>query len=94
MVIQGSIVYGNSKKYPFLVLSQKYAMPIVGIVVPHYPWEATGPDLNQMMMGSEGTFGVLTEVTRKVFRWMSEKRKRFSYMFLHLNANLMSEEGS
>lgn len=33
------------------------------------------------MMGSEGTFGVLTEVTLKVFRWQPENRKRFSYMF-------------
>lgn len=33
------------------------------------------------MMGSEGTFGVLTEVTLKVFRYMPENRIRFSYMF-------------
>jgi alkyldihydroxyacetonephosphate synthase len=33
------------------------------------------------MMGSEGTFGVLTEVTLRVFRYMPENRKRFSYMF-------------
>jgi alkyldihydroxyacetonephosphate synthase len=33
------------------------------------------------MMGSEGTFGVLTEVTLRVFRWMPENRRRFSYMF-------------
>lgn len=33
------------------------------------------------MMGSEGTFGVLTEVTLKIFRWMPENRKRFSYIF-------------
>jgi hypothetical protein len=38
------------------------------IVTSHYPREATGPSLNQIMMGSEGTFGVLTEVTLKVFR--------------------------
>jgi len=34
-----------------------------------------------MMMGSEGTFGVLTEVTLKVFRYMPENRRRFSYIF-------------
>lgn len=64
-----------------IVVSQKYATPIGVIKTSHYPREATGPNLNQIMMGSEGTFGVLTEVTLKVFRWMPENRKRFSYMF-------------
>ena len=64
-----------------IVLSQKYATPIGKIETSHYSREATGPNLNQIMMGSEGTFGVLTEVTLKVFRWMPENRKRFSYMF-------------
>ena len=64
-----------------IVLSQKYATPIGNIKTSHYPREATGPDLNQMMMGSEGAFGVLTEVTLKVFRYMPENRKRFSYIF-------------
>lgn len=64
-----------------IVLSQKYATPVGPIVTSHYPREATGPNLNQIMMGSEGTFGVLTEVTLKVFRYMPENRKRFSYIF-------------
>lgn len=64
-----------------IVLSQKYATPIGTIVTPHYPREATGPNLNQIMMGSEGAFGVLTEVTLKVFRYMPQNRKRYSYMF-------------
>ena len=64
-----------------IVLSQKYATPIGTIQTSHYSREACGPDLNQIMMGSEGTFGVLTEVTLKVFRWMPENRKRFSYIF-------------
>lgn len=64
-----------------LVLSQKYATPIGNVQTSHYPREATGPNLNQIMMGSEGAFGVLTEVTLKVFRYMPENRKRFSYIF-------------
>lgn len=64
-----------------LVLSQKYATPIGNVQTSHYPREATGPNLNQIMMGSEGTFGVLTEVTLKVFRYMPGNRKRFSYIF-------------
>ena len=64
-----------------IVLQQKYATPAGPIVTSHYPREATGPNLNQIMMGSEGAFGVLTEVTLKVFRYMPENRKRFSYIF-------------
>jgi len=75
---QNSTYYGCISD---IVLSQKYATPIGTITTPHYPREATGPSLNQIMMGSEGTFGVLTEVTLKVFRYMPENRKRFSFMF-------------
>jgi len=75
---QNSTYYG---KIEDIVLSQKYATPIGNIVTPHYPREATGPSLNQIMMGSEGTFGVLTEVTLRVFRYMPENRKHFSFMF-------------
>ena len=75
---QNSTYYGTIAD---IVLSQKYATPIGTIKTSHYSREATGPNLNQIMMGSEGTFGVLTEVTLRVFRWMPENRKRFSYMF-------------
>lgn len=75
---QNSTYYGTIAD---IVLSQKYATPIGTIKTTHYPREATGPDLNQIMMGSEGTFGILTEVTLKVFRWMPENRKRFSFIF-------------
>lgn len=75
---QNSTYYGTIAD---IVVSQKYATPIGKIETSHYPREATGPNINEIMMGSEGTFGVLTEVTLKVFRWMPENRKRFSYMF-------------
>ncbi|MBQ6264172.1 MAG: FAD-binding oxidoreductase [Clostridia bacterium] len=75
---QNSTYYGTIAD---IVLSQKYATPRGRIVTSHYPREATGPNLNQIMMGGEGAFGVLTEVTLKVFRWMPENRHYFSYMF-------------
>ena len=75
---QNSTYYGTIAD---IVLSQKYATPVGVVETSHYPREATGPSINQIMMGSEGTFGVLTEVTLKVHRWMPENRKRFSYMF-------------
>ena len=75
---QNSTYYGCISD---IVLSQKYATPKGVVETSHYSREATGPNLNQIMMGSEGTFGVLTEVTLKVFRYMPENRHRFSYMF-------------
>jgi alkyldihydroxyacetonephosphate synthase len=75
---QNSTYYGTIAD---IVLSQKYATPIGVVQTSHYPREATGPNLNQIMMGSEGTFGVLTEVTLRVFRYMPQNRRRFSYIF-------------
>lgn len=75
---QNSTYYG---KIEDMVLCQKYATPIGNIVTSNYPREATGPSLNHIMMGSEGAFGILTEVTLRVFRYMPNNRKRFSYMF-------------
>ncbi len=75
---QNSTYYG---KIEDIVLSQTYITPKGKIVTSHYPAEATGPSINQIMMGSEGCFGILTSVTLKVFRYMPENRRRFSYIF-------------
>ena len=75
---QNSTYYG---KIEDIVIGQEYATPVGKIITSHYPREATGPSLNQIMMGSEGTFGVLTEVTLRVFRYMPENKKRYSFMF-------------
>lgn len=75
---QNSTYYGCA---PDLVVQQKYATPRGEVLTSHYPREATGPNLNQIMMGGEGTFGVLTEVTMKMFHYMPENRFRYSYMF-------------
>jgi alkyldihydroxyacetonephosphate synthase len=75
---QNSTSYGCIQD---IVLAQDYATPVGVISTDRYPRKATGPDLGQIMMGSEGAFGVLTHVTLKVFRHMPETIKRFSYMF-------------
>lgn len=75
---QNSTYYG---KIEDLVLSQKYITPIGELQTPGYPRCATGPDFNQIMIGSEGCFGVLTEVTLKLYRYQPENMQRYSYLF-------------
>ncbi|MFA5449208.1 MAG: FAD-binding oxidoreductase [Clostridia bacterium] len=75
---QNSTYFG---KIEHLVLGQEYATPAGKIVGDNYAAKATGPDINQIMMGSEGAYGVLTKVTLRVFRYMPENHIRFSFMF-------------
>jgi len=75
---QNSTYYGCISD---IVLAQEYATPIGNIKTDRYPRKATGSDLGQIMMGGEGTYGVLTHVTLKIFRHMPETVRRFSFMF-------------
>ena len=75
---QNSTYYGCIQD---MVLGQEYATPVGNIKTDQYPRKATGPDLDRIMMGSEGAFGVLTHVTLKISRHMPETIKRFSFMF-------------
>lgn len=75
---QNSSYYG---KIEDIVFSQEYATPIGNIKTEEYPAAATGPSMNEIMMGSEGTFGILTHVKLRFFRYMPENRYRFSYIF-------------
>jgi alkyldihydroxyacetonephosphate synthase len=75
---QNSTYYGCIQD---IVLGQDYATPAGVISTDRYSRKATGPDIGQIMMGSEGSFGVLTHVTLKVFRHTPKTVKRFSYMF-------------
>ncbi|GMO48198.1 MAG: FAD-binding oxidoreductase [Treponemataceae bacterium] len=75
---QNSTYYGCIQD---IVIGQDYATPAGIISTDRYPRKATGPDMNQIMMGSEGAFGVLTHVTLRIFRHLPHTIKRFSYMF-------------
>ena len=75
---QNSTYYG---KIEDIVLSQEYVTPRGVLQTPAYPRSATGPDFDQVMMGSEGCFGVLTAVTLRVFRYMPQNTRRYSYLF-------------
>lgn len=75
---QNSTYYG---KIEDIVISQEMVTPRGVIQTAPQPRAATGPDFDQVLMGSEGTFGVLTAVTLRVFRWRPENTRRFSYLF-------------
>jgi len=75
---QNSTYFG---KIEDLVLSQEWVTPAGVIRTGDHPAAATGPDTDQILLGSEGAFGVLSEVTLKVFRHMPENRRRFGYLF-------------
>lgn len=75
---QNSTYYGNIKD---MVMCQTYVTPVGEIVSRNYPAMATGPDIDEIMMGSEGCYGVLVHTTLKVFRHTPETIKRWSYIF-------------
>jgi alkyldihydroxyacetonephosphate synthase len=75
---QASTYYGDAYH---IVISQEYVTPAGTFRTLDYPATATGPKVNDIMKGSEGTFGILVEVTMKIYRFMPENRRYFSYMF-------------
>jgi alkyldihydroxyacetonephosphate synthase len=75
---QASTYYGDAYD---IVFSQEYVTPVGTFKTLDFPATATGPKVNDIMKGSEGTFGILVEVTMKIFRYMPENRARFSFMY-------------
>src|SRR4051812_41175755 len=51
-----------------LVVGLRLATPVGELVLPSIPGSAAGPDLRRLVLGSEGTLGVVTEVTLRVRR--------------------------
>lgn len=75
---QASTYYGDAYD---IVFSQEYVTPAGTFKTLDYPATATGPKVNDIMKGSEGTYGILVEVTMKIFRYQPENRQYFSFMF-------------
>ena len=82
---QFSTRYGNIED---LLLGLEAVLPSGEIVrVPAFPRSSTGPDLRQVFLGSEGTLGIVTEVTLKVFP-LPEQRVFGSWAFPSMAAGL------
>ncbi|WP_372729321.1 FAD-binding oxidoreductase [Nocardioides sp.] len=62
---QSSAGYG---RFDALVMGLRVATPRGEMVLGSSPANAAGPDLRQLLLGSEGTFGVITAVTVRVRR--------------------------
>ena len=75
---QASTYYGDAYD---IVFSQEYVTPAGTFRTLAFPATATGPKVNDIMKGSEGAFGILVELTMKIFRYMPENRRRFSFMY-------------
>lgn len=75
---QNSTYFG---KIEDMVICQEYVTPIGTIKTDEYPAMATGPSIDEIMIGSEGAYGVLVSATLKIFRHMPENQRRFSYIF-------------
>lgn len=75
---QASSYYGDAYD---IVFAQEFVTPTGQFKTLEFPGTATGPKVGDIMKGSEGTFGILVEVTMKIFRFTPENRARFTLMF-------------
>jgi len=75
---QASTGYG---KIEDMVLSMRMVTPRGVIVTRDYPAAAIGPDMDQIIMGSEGAFGVVTELTMKIRSFSPGNTVHASFLF-------------
>ena len=82
---QLSTRYGNIED---LCLGLEVVLPSgEPIRIPAFPRSATGPSLRELFLGSEGAFGIVTEVTMRLFP-LPERRALASFAFPTVGAGL------
>jgi alkyldihydroxyacetonephosphate synthase len=72
---QQSLRYGKIER---LFVGGQLESPAGSLTIPHSPATAAGPDLREMILGSEGRLGFLTEVTVRISRLQEDS---FSALF-------------
>lgn len=80
---QASTGYG---KIEHMVLSLKVITPSGIIETKTYPASAQGWDLHPIFIGSEGTLGVITQVTMKIHKHKPENTKYASFIFKNFDS--------
>lgn len=79
---QQSNRYGAANKW---LVAARLATPEGELRTQPYPQSAAGPDLNEVVAGSEGLLGVITEATFKIHR-VPESRDYRAYLFKNFEA--------
>ncbi len=75
---QQSSYYGDAAD---LVLAIEVITPKGTIKTLDYPATATGPKILDIFKGSEGTLGIVVELTWKIYHYQPKNRKRFGFIF-------------
>ncbi len=75
---QASTGYG---KIEHMVLSMRVVTPKGIIETKTYPASAQGWDLHPLFIGSEGTLGVITQITMKILKYRPNHTKNASFIF-------------
>jgi alkyldihydroxyacetonephosphate synthase len=82
---QASTGYGKIEQ---MVLAIKVVTPSGVIETKCYPASAQGCDLHQIFAGSEGTFGVITEITMKIRRYLPKNTRYASFIFKDFHSSV------
>lgn len=82
---QASTGYGTMAA---MVLGQRLVSPAGTIATRDFPTVSLGPDLDGILVGSEGVLGALTEVTMKVRKYRPDDSKLASFMFPDFEAGV------